>query len=168
MVALILAIVTASALLVATPALGAEPVGGGGVSVAAPVPGGKVTAGSARFGLSEGSVVKLRYEGAGGALASAGPTEGVQVSVGLGWYIYIYLNRGDWIYLAGLGYTAATAALCAWLLPTIAGAVACAVAAYIIGTWVIKTSAPPAGYCRELKFNYVGIFSGSKLIKRTC
>lgn len=91
-----------------------------------------------------------------------------QFSVRLGWYIYMYLDRGDWIFLAGLGYTAATAALCAWLVPTIGGAVACAVAAYVIGYYVINWSAPPYGYCREFKFNYAGTFRGTKLVKRGC
>ena len=97
----------------------------------------------------------------------AGPDQ--KISVGFGWRIYVYLDRGDWIWLAGLGFTAGAAALCTALLSGgVASGVACAVAAYIVGTWVINYSAPPSGWCREFKFYYWGGFDGTKLVKRSC
>lgn len=103
------------------------------------------------------SRVEVRYE----------PSDTTHISVGFGWRIYVYLDRGDWIWLAGLGYTAATSALCAALVSSGVGAVACGIAAYIIGSWVIPRSAPPTGYCRELSFYYWGGYSGSKLVRRS-
>src|SRR5438105_517595 len=37
-----------------------------------------------------------------------------RVTVGAGWSLYLYLNRGDVNWLAGLGYGVVTGALCAW------------------------------------------------------
>lgn len=91
-----------------------------------------------------------------------------QFSVGLGWYIYVYLNRGDWNHLVGLGAGGAATALCRWLAPTLKGALACFVASYIVITFVFRLSAPPSGYCREFKFTYQGHFAGTKLVKRSC
>ena len=91
------------------------------------------------------SRVEVRYE----------PSDTTRISIGLGWRIYVYLDRGDWIWLAGLGYAGATSALCFSLASSgLGNAVACGIAAYIIGSWVIPRSAPPSGYCRELKFYY--------------
>lgn len=118
-------------------------------------------------------ITEVRQEMANGGLLIARyepmrPAGGPNFTVGLGWYIYVYLNRGDWIYLAGLGAAAATAALCWWLTPTLAGAVACAIAAYIVTFYIIKKSAPARGYCREFKFTYVGTFAGYKTVQRSC
>jgi hypothetical protein len=118
-------------------------------------------------------ITKVRQEMANGGLLVARyepmrPTGGPNFTVGLGWYIYIYLNRHDWIYLGGLSATAATAALCAWLLPTIGGAIACAVASFIIIDYVMRRTAPARGYCREFKFTYAGTFAGYKTVKRSC
>lgn len=50
-----------------------------------------------QFGLTGASRVIVTCEPADGSIQP-------QFQVGLGWYIYVYLNRGDWLYLAGLGY----------------------------------------------------------------
>ena len=121
------------------------------------------------FGTSGESKLVLRYEpGRPSPLTVNSAAPSPDFSVGLGWYIYVYLDRGDWEFLAGLGYAGATAALCAWLTPTIVGAVGCGVIAYVIGYFVIKWSAPSPGYCRELRFTYSGVYVGSKLVKRSC
>ena len=91
-----------------------------------------------------------------------------QLSAGLGRFIYIYLDRGDWIYLYGLGRTVATIVLCRQLTSTLAGAIACGVASYIVGQWVIEKTAPPRGWCREFKFWYNGGSAGTKLVRRSC
>lgn len=118
-----------------------------------------------RFGLTGGSLVAVRCEPTGSSPHGISP----QWTVGLGWYSYVYLDRGDWIWLAGLGFTAASAALCFLLTGALGPAVACAVAAYIVGNYVIKRAAPPAGYCAEFKFTYVTLTSaGYKLVKRRC
>lgn len=121
---------------------------------------------SEEFGDSGGSRVVYRYEPGGpkGGQSEVGP----QWTVGLGWYAYIYLNRSDWLYLAGLGAAGATAALCWWLTPTLGGAIACAVAAYVVTHYILTRSAPPAGYCAEFKFTYAGTFAGYKVLKRNC
>jgi hypothetical protein len=170
---LLIALAATSALLVAPPAIATEPRAldpqGEGIAIAIPAPDRtEPRAVTQTFGLEGKSRIEVRYEGNGTTATVGGPTEGTNVSVGLGWYIYVYLDRGDWIWLAGLGYTAATAALCAILVATVVGAVACAVAAYIIGSWVIPKTAPPTGYCREFKFTYWGTFAGTKLVRRSC
>lgn len=97
------------------------------------------------------------------------PTQRVSASDWAGASIYVYLDRGDWIWLAGLGYAGATSALCFSLASSgLGNAVACGIAAYVIGSWVIPRSAPPSGYCRELKFYYWGSYAGSKLVRRSC
>jgi hypothetical protein len=91
-------------------------------------------------------------------------------TVGAGWYFYTYLNHGDIWWLRGLGYTAATAAICVWLTPTVVGGVACAVVAYIIWSVIVALASPfPAGKCLEIKYNW-GSFSyaGSKWVTRNC
>ncbi|MGV1010501.1 MAG: hypothetical protein ACOYBY_18190, partial [Dermatophilaceae bacterium] len=95
-------------------------------------------------------------------------TASPQVSVGLGWYVYIYLNAGNINWLRGLGYTAATGALCALLVETVVGAIACGVAAYIVYTIFYRPTVLPSGYCIEYKFTYGGSFVGSKLVRRSC
>lgn len=90
-------------------------------------------------------------------------------TVGAGWSLYVYLNHGDINWLLGLGYTAASAAICALLVETIAGAVICAVAAYAIWSVIVALKKPyPAGYCREVKLSYAGNLKGSKWVKRSC
>jgi hypothetical protein len=91
-----------------------------------------------------------------------------QISVGAGWYLYVYLNQGDYLWLLGLGYTAATAALCVILTPSVLGGVACAVVAYII--WSVITSSPPPAWnaCIEVKINWWGTSAGSKFVQRNC
>jgi hypothetical protein len=121
---------------------------------------------SASFGRNGKSRVEIRSERADAV--SNGGLDRPQFSVGLGWYTYLYLDRGDWLFLAGLGHTAATAALCAWLARTIGGAVACAVAAYVVGYHVLNWSTPPNGTCRESKFDYAGNSRGTKLVRRSC
>ena len=91
-------------------------------------------------------------------------------TIGAGWYFYVYLNSGDINWLRGLGYRAASAAICAWLTPTVVGAVACAVVAYIIWTIVSPLGyVNNPGYCLEVKLNW-GSFSlaGVKWVKRNC
>lgn len=91
-----------------------------------------------------------------------------QIRVGAGWYLYVYLNRGDFHWLLGLGYAAASAALCSILAPTIAGAIACGVVAYIIWSVVESQSPPWNGYCVEIKINWWGGLAGTKWVHRNC
>ncbi len=89
-------------------------------------------------------------------------------TVGLGRYIYVYLNRGDWFWLAGLPRIVATTVICGWLTPTVGPAIACAMAIYIAATPLVAWTAPPSGYCKEIKFWYNGLFAGGKNVKRSC
>lgn len=91
-----------------------------------------------------------------------------QVNVGLGWSVYVYLNAGNINWLRGLGYTAATGTLCALLIETVIGAIACGVAAYIVYTIFYQPTVLPAGYCMEYKFSYAGTYQSRKLVKRSC
>lgn len=91
-----------------------------------------------------------------------------QFSAGLGWYIYLYFTRGEWSWLQGLSYAALSAAVCAWLTPTIGGAIACGVVAYIIYSIVDDYGIPPVGYCKEVKISYAGSLKGVKNVKRSC
>lgn len=90
------------------------------------------------------------------------------VSIGLGWSVYVYLDAGDINWLRGLGYGAATAALCAILTSTIVGAVACAIAAYVVWSIINRPVVLPRGYCQEFKFSYAGALQSTKLVKRSC
>jgi hypothetical protein len=88
-------------------------------------------------------------------------------TVGVGWYVYLYLNPSDVNWLVGLGFAGASGAVCAMLVGTIAGAFVCAAGAYIV--WQVITSfyqAIPAGHCLELKFR-LG-YNGRKLVRRNC
>jgi hypothetical protein len=82
----------------------------------------------------------------------------------VGWYIYVYVSRGDWIYLAGLGAAMATSVLCGWLTPTVGPAIACAAAAFIVTTFIVVLTAPKAGYCREFRIGY----ADWKDVRRSC
>lgn len=121
---------------------------------------------SHEIGDAGGSTVVFRYEP--GRTQAGGGDVTPQFTVGVGWRVYIYLDRGDWFYLAGLGAAGASAALCWWLTPTLGGAVACAVASYIVVTFILNWTAPPSGYCREFKFTYWGAYDGTKLVRRSC
>lgn len=90
------------------------------------------------------------------------------IRVGFGWYIYVYLNAADINWLHGLGYTVATAALCAILTTTIVASVACAAAAYIIYTIYYRPITLPPGYCAEFAFNYDGSVRSVKLVRTSC
>lgn len=90
------------------------------------------------------------------------------VKVGLGWSIYVYLNQGNINWLRGLGYTAASAALCALLVVTIVGGIACAIAAYIVWTIFNRDVKLPTGYCGEWRFTYSGSFQSFKLVRMSC
>lgn len=92
-----------------------------------------------------------------------------QFTVGFGWFIYVYLSHGDWIFLAGLGAAAAEITLCGWLTPFV-GPEACAIAYYIVVCWIISHTAPASGYCREFKWTYTAppILAGVKDVPRSC
>lgn len=101
------------------------------------------------------------------------PTDGSSVSpnftVGLGWYVYVYLNRNDIQFLIGLGYTAAATAICAWLVSTVLGGVVCAAVAYII--WEIINDYGyliDPGECLEIRFTYAGQFKEWRVVRRNC
>lgn len=116
------------------------------------------------FGESGGSKVVLKYEPAKGSPGLIQPLW----TVGVGWNIYLYLNRSDMFFLIGLGTTAASATLCFWLTASLGATVACAVAGYIAGHYLSSAWAPPSGYCREFKFYYWGTFRSTKLVQRNC
>ena len=105
-----------------------------------------------------------------GARISLSSRHGVspQISVGAGWYLYVYLNHGDFQWLLGMGYTAASAVICSILAPTIAGAIACAVVAYIIWSVITSQSPPWYGYCLQVKISWWGSLSGTSWVKRNC
>lgn len=99
------------------------------------------------------------------------PSEGgvsPQVTVGAGWYLYVYLNQGDVTWLLGLGFAAASAALCTILAPTLAGAIACAAVAYIIWSIVTSYQKPAPGQCLEIRINWWGTLSGVSYVNRNC
>jgi hypothetical protein len=91
-----------------------------------------------------------------------------QWTVGLGWYIYIYLNRGDWLRLANYSVAAIVAVVVTLLSEDPATAAVAAIIAVYLAEQLGKHTAPPRGYCAELKFYYWGGFAGYKLVKRSC
>lgn len=99
------------------------------------------------------------------------PGEGVvtpQVTIGAGWYLYIYLNDGNVSWLLGLGFTAASTALCAVLTPSVLGGIACAAAAYIIWSVINSYRTPHPDECMEIRINWWGSLDGVKYVKRSC
>lgn len=117
-------------------------------------------------GLTGEPVVAVRR----GVTTSCAPNQVcADVSVGAGWYLYLYLNRGNVNWLRGLGYAAASSALCAWVATTVIGGIICGVAAYAIWTVIQRYAHQvPTGYCVEAKFTYGGRLAGSKLVHRNC
>lgn len=90
-------------------------------------------------------------------------------SVGLGWYVYVYLSRSDYQWLQTLSGAVAMYYVCLWV--TAAGVipgVACAIAAAIVYYYLTAGWTPPSGYCREFKFTYGGGYAGTKLVRRSC
>jgi hypothetical protein len=114
---------------------------------------------------SKGNIVTPPDPGTGGVS---------NITAGSGWYLYVYLNRGDYEFLIGLGYAGASAAICGLLAPSVLGGIACAVVATII--WGVITSptvqsrnrAAWVGYCLEVRITYVGTLSGYKFVRRNC
>lgn len=79
-------------------------------------------------------------------------------SVGAGWFIYVYLNNSDINYLIRLSSVAATAALAALIVAAgygLTGAVAGAMAGYIIGNLKPYRYLAP-GRCAQFKFLWIG------------
>lgn len=88
-----------------------------------------------------------------------------QATVGVGWYIYVYLNAKDVKALLTGGAATAASMICSPGGPIASGA--CATVAGLI---VLNLpTAPPAGYCVETRFSFPNIrHDGAKLVKRTC
>lgn len=93
------------------------------------------------------------------------------VTVGAGWYLYIYLNTADVNYLATLTAGGVTTAICYFAgVVTLVGSLACGVIGSVV--WSVVTSFAPIsrpGYCLQLKFNW-GIFNlaGEQWVRRNC
>lgn len=130
---------------------------------AAPEPTG-ITEASSNFGLSGQSRVVVVNEANSVQPGLVQPDFAVE----LGWNIYVYLSREDWTFLAGIPASAASAAICFWLTPTVGGAIACSVAVYIVTYLLIKNSAPPVGYCKRIVFRYWGAYVGMSNVRRSC
>jgi hypothetical protein len=99
----------------------------------------------------------------GTVLPSTPGTVTPQVSIGMGWYIYVYLNSNDISKLATAGASGAAGILCGggW------SGVACAAAAATIVSDL--PTPPPAGYCVELRFVHgTTVPLPPKLVKRSC
>ena len=138
-----------------------QPVNGAGPQICAESPDGDVTCVAVN---EDGSVADgLPPQ----VLAPDDGGYGTEWTVGVGWYVYLYLNRNDVHWLFGLGYAGAASVICGMLVSTIAGAFACGAGAYII--WeVIKdyVYVIPYNKCLELKFRFG--FEGAKLVTRSC
>jgi hypothetical protein len=88
-------------------------------------------------------------------------------TVGVGWYVYLYLNRSDVHWLIGLGFAGASAMVCYMVGGTIIAAFACGVGAAIIWQVINEWAyVIPSHQCLELKFR-TGLV-GAKLVTRSC
>jgi len=99
----------------------------------------------------------------GTVLPSTPGTVTPQVSIGLGWYTYVYLNANDISKLATAGASGAAGIICGggW------SGVACAAAAATIVSDL--PTPPPAGYCVELRFVHgTTVPLPPKVVKRSC
>lgn len=91
-----------------------------------------------------------------------------QWNVGFGKFIYVYLSRDDFFYIANMALTAALSYVCWLLVESGVGTVACAIAALLVTTYIVNKYAPPVGYCKEFKFGYNGSREDMKNIQRVC
>lgn len=130
----------------------------------------------AEFALSEATPaeVALLQRATKSVLPSASGGMTPQARIGLGLFIYVYLNQRDVNTIMQGGITAAGTLLC-----TPGGAVAaaaCGVMASLIAEQITASRAMtiPAGHCLEMRFSYAGvlgrtvIFSGSKFVRTSC
>lgn len=117
-----------------------------------------------------GSSVRIVYEGPGSVGKAGDDLLQPMFSVGFGWFVYVYLNRNDWYWLAGLGAGGAMGALASLIgVAGVYGAIAWGMAAVIVGTYLYRWSAPRTGYCREFKFPYTSyVIVGVKDVRRSC
>jgi hypothetical protein len=102
-------------------------------------------------------------------LAPKPSTVNPQWTVGIGWYVYLYLNESDIEWLVGLGYAGASAVICDMLVETVVGVFVCGAGAYIIWEVVVKqfnTGWIPSGSCLELKFR--SGYEGAHVVKKNC
>jgi hypothetical protein len=92
-----------------------------------------------------------------------------QWTVGIGWYVYLYLNSADVNFLASVGFDVAAGILCGMLTATLAAGIVCGVGAAFVYEWIVKAYVNrwvPPGYCLELKFR--NGLEGVKVIQRNC
>ena len=89
-------------------------------------------------------------------------------SVGFGWYIYVYVSRADYLRWTTYGISTVVAIVTALLTRSAVTAIVAGFIAIYIGNYIFSHSAPPVGYCKELKFTYVGNIVGVKNVKRSC
>jgi len=123
------------------------------------------------IGPSGSSEVVLRYEGSNGDTKGVVSPAGVVSPdwyIGFGWYIYFYIAPGDWGWFTGLALPALSVVICgilalAGVSGTVCGLIAVALI-YVFATY----SAPPPGYCKEIKFNYVGTLTSVKNVQMSC
>lgn len=91
------------------------------------------------------------------------------ITVGAGWYLYIYLNSGDVNYLANVGYAVETALICS-VVTGFVGTIACAAVAATVW-YVIQQNYPinRPGYCLQIKLTWVTwSLAGDQWVQRNC
>ncbi|HHC07175.1 MAG TPA: hypothetical protein ENK55_00445 [Actinobacteria bacterium] len=97
-----------------------------------------------------------------------GPTP--EWTVGLGRYIYVYIGRQDWGWFTGLALP--TLSVVVWsALGAASGALGgavCGLVAVGLRYAIHRYAKPKPGYCMELRFNYAGLLSGVKYVRRSC
>lgn len=115
-----------------------------------------------------GSSVRIVYEGIGTTTKAGDELMQPMIRVGLGWYIYVYMNRTDWRRMTSYGLGATIAIVTALLTRSAVIAAVAAVIGVYVGNYISSHGAPPSGYCTEWKFNYAGAHKGTKNVRRSC
>ncbi|MDD7384149.1 MAG: hypothetical protein SPI12_06410 [Actinomycetaceae bacterium] len=89
-------------------------------------------------------------------------------SVGVGWYLYIYLTPNDWNFLTSAGARAVSSAMCSLAGGGPVGGVACGTLGSIIGSYIGSKTGPKGNQCAEIKLRVGTNPVGYKIFNKTC
>ncbi|HDL42046.1 MAG TPA: hypothetical protein ENG98_03435 [Actinobacteria bacterium] len=169
MTGLLVAVMLLAASLGAAGPAGAEPQGSRGHFVepnAGPVP---TSVGEFSVPFGSGSSVRVVYEGSRALDKTGDELSKPMISIGFGWFVYVYLSRSDWQLMVRFGVGAATLWLAGKLALTGFGPYAAMAAGVIVSRYVFRWTAPRSGCCRDIKFPYGTAWPvGLKDVRRSC
>ncbi|PWF27264.1 hypothetical protein [Ancrocorticia populi] len=93
---------------------------------------------------------------------------GPQFSVGVGWYIYLYLTPRDWNFVTSVGWAGAGGGLCTLVGGGLIGGVSCSTVGGAIGWKLSDKTGPKGNQCAEVKVRVGYKPVGYKIFKKSC